>query len=237
MFKVSRRIDQAREVINFILMLVKWPVAFAMILVVPAMWQVYIRYYVIREQLNWHNLLYFAIGVGCFSAIRVMILLRRGKAETLEHEMTHTLFAMATLHPVRGIELKETGGGSMTFLGKGNWLIAIAPYFFPLSAFTMMFFSIAVNQIMGFFPDWIYIGLGMTVCYNLFSFAEQVHPHQTDFKVAGYLFTIFFLPGANCLTFGTILAFTERGANGILFFYRLLWYYFRQDFHVFLNYF
>ena len=101
----------------------------------------------------------------------------------------------------------------------------------------MMFFAIATKQIIGFFPDWIYIGLGMTVCYNLFSFAEQLHPHQTDFKVAGYLFTICFLPGANCLTFGTILAFVERGLNGVLFFYRLLWYYFRQDFYVFLNYF
>ncbi|MBO4520276.1 MAG: M50 family metallopeptidase [Alphaproteobacteria bacterium] len=237
MFNISRRIDQLRDSINFFLKLAKWPVAFTMILVVPAMWQVCKRYYVIREQLNWHNLVYFAIGAGCFAAIRVMILLQRGKAETLEHEMTHTLFAMATFHRVSGIELKETGGGSMRFSGKGNWLIAIAPYFFPLTAFTMMFFAVATKQIVGYFPDWIYMGLGMTVCYNLFSFAEQTHPHQTDFKVAGYLFTISFLPGANCLSFGTILAFAERGWDGVLFFYRLLWYYFRQDFNVVLNYF
>ena len=231
----ERRIFQIREKINLFLKIVKWPVAFFMILIVPAAWRSFERYFVIRRQLNWHNLIYFAIGVGFFAAVRAVVLLRRGKTETLEHEITHALFAMATLHPVERIELKETGGGSMTFSGEGNWLIAIAPYFFPLAAFTMMFFAIAVKQAIGYSPDWIYIGLGMTVCYNLFSFAEQTHPQQTDFKVVGYLFTICFLPGANCLTFGTIFSFAERGWNGVLFFYKLLWYYFRQDLYAISN--
>lgn len=233
MFGIGRRIGRARRYINLFLKLVKWPVAILMIWVVPAALKVFERYYVISNQLNWHNLIYCAIGAACFAAIRVMILLHRGKAETLEHEMTHTLFAMATLHPVHGIEIKEEGGGSMTFSGEGNWLIAIAPYFFPLTAFTMVFFTIAIKHAIGYSPDWVYVGLGMTVCYNLFSFAEQLHPRQTDFKVAGYLFTICFLPGANCLSFGTIFAFAERGGDGVLFFYRLLWYYLRQNFHQF----
>ena len=228
----GRHIFQIRSNINLFLKIIKWPVAFLMILAVPAAWRSFERYYVIRHQLNWHNLVYFAIGCAFFTAIRVMILLRRGKTETLEHEITHALFAMATLHPVERIELHETGGGYMTFKGEGNWLIAIAPYFFPLAAFTMMFFAIAVNRAFGYFPDWVYIGLGMTVCYNLFSFAEQTHPEQTDFKVAGRLFSICFLPGANCLTFGMIFAFAERGWNGVVFFYRLIWYYFRQNLHV-----
>ncbi|MBR1777884.1 MAG: M50 family metallopeptidase [Alphaproteobacteria bacterium] len=237
MFGINRRISQTRKYINLFLKIIKWPVAFSMILIVPAAYQSFRRYYEIRNQLNWHNLVYFAIGLGVFAAIRIMVLLHRGKAETLEHEITHCLFAMLTLHPVSKIELKETGGGSMSFSGEGNWLIAIAPYFFPLSAFTMVFFAIAATHLLGYTPEWVFIGLGMTMCYNLFSFAEQTHPRQTDFKVAGYLFTICFLPGANCLTFGTIFAFTERGFNGILFFYKLLFYYARQDFHIFLNFF
>lgn len=237
MFGINRRIAQIRDYINLFLKIIKWPVAVVMILVVPAAVQTFMRYYTIRHQLNWHNLIYFAIGAGCFAAIRIGVLLHRGKAETLEHEITHTLFAMATLHSVERIDLKEEGGGSMTFSGGGNWLIAIAPYFFPLTAFLMVFFAIAVKQLLGYTPDWVYIGLGMTLCYNLFSFAEQTHPQQTDFKVVGYLFTILFLPGANCLSFGTVLAFTERGFNGVLFFYKLLLYYSKQDFQAFLNFF
>lgn len=237
MFSVSRYLIKCRNYINLFLGIIKWPVAVAMLLVLPAAFQSFHRYYVIREQLNLHNLIYFFIGVGFFAAVRVFFIMRRGVAETMEHEMTHTLFALLTLHPVQSLEVKDTGGGSMTFLGKGNWLIAIAPYFFPLTAFAMMFLFIAVNQIIGYQPDWALIGMGVALCYNLFSFVEQVHPRQTDFKVAGYLFTICFLPGANCLTFGTIFAFVERGFNGIIFFYRLILYYAQQDFFVLLNYF
>lgn len=219
-----------RNYINLFLGIIKWPVAAAMLLAAPAAVQSFRRYYVIRDQLNWHNLIYFAIGIGFFAAVRVFFIMRRGAAETMEHEITHSLFAILTLHPVRHLEVSDIGGGSMVFTGKGNWLIAIAPYFFPLTAFTMILLTAAVNRVVGYTPDWALIGLGAAVCYNLFSFAEQLHPRQTDFKVAGYLFTICFLPGANCLTFGTVFAFVERGFNGIVFFYRLVWYYARQDF-------
>lgn len=230
-------IDKTRYYINLFLKLVKWPVALLMVLILPAAGQSFYRYYQIRNQLNWHNLVFFAIGAGLFAVFRVAFLLRRGKAETLEHEMTHTLFAMATLHPVERIEVREEGGGFMTFSGEGNWLIAIAPYFFPLTAFTMMFFAIAINRVAGYMPDWVYMGLGMTLCYNLFSFAEQTHLQQTDFKVVGYLFTLLFLPGANCLTFGTVLSFAERGFGGVLFYYRLLSYFARHDFQYVLSFF
>ena len=235
MFGIFDFIDRARDFINLFLKIIKWPVALVMVLILPAAFQSFYRYYTIRNQLNWHNLVYFAIGAGLFAVFRVALLLHRGKAETLEHEMTHTLFAMATLHPVEKIEVKEEGGGFMTFSGEGNWLIAIAPYFFPLTAFTMMFFAIAINHVVGHTPDWVYIGLGMTLCYNLFSFAEQTHLEQTDFKVVGYLFTLLFLPGANCLTFGTVFSFTERGFDGVLFYYRLLSYFARHDFQYILN--
>ena len=237
MFFFRKRIIVYQNYINQFINLIKWPIAIMMLLIVPAAIQAFQRYYVIRNQLNWHNLIYFAIGIAFFAAVRVFFIMRRGAAETMEHEMTHVLFALLTLHPVSHMEVKDAGGGSMTFLGKGNWLIALAPYFFPLTAFTMVFFTLAVQQVSGYLPDWIFIGLGAAVCYNLFSFAEQLHPRQTDFKVAGYLFTICFLPGANCLSFGTIFAFVERGFNGIIFFYRLLIYYSRQDFLYVLNYF
>lgn len=228
-------IAKARYYINLTISLLKWPAAVCMMLALPAAVQTFQRYYAIRNQLNWQNLLYFAIGIGFFVMARVVFIMRRGSAETMEHEITHTLFAMLTLHPVKRIEIYDTGGGRMTFSGKGNWLIAIAPYFFPLAAFTMMFFSLAVIRIAGYTPDWVFIALGCAAAYNLFSFAEQLHPRQTDFKVAGYLFTVCFLPGANCLTFGMIFAFVERGLPGILFFFRLIFYFAAKDFHTVLN--
>lgn len=234
---LGKRLSFYWDYINLFLAIIKWPVAAAMLLAVPAAIQSFQRYYVIRDQLNWHNLVYFAVGVGFFAAVRVFFIIQRGPAETMEHEITHSLFALLTLHPLQHLEISETGGGSMSFLGKGNWLIALAPYFFPLTAFTMILLTAAVNRVVGYTPDWALIGIGAAACYNLCSFAEQLHPRQTDFKVAGYLFTICFLPGANCLTFGTIFAFVERGFGGIVFFFRLIWYYARQDFQALSAYF
>lgn len=237
MFSLTRRLVGCRDAIDRFLWLVKWPVGIGALLVLPAAVKTFERYYVIRNQLNWHNLIYFAIGAGFFAAVRVAFLMRRGAAETLEHEMTHTLFAMATLHSVHDMKINENGGGFMSFSGKGNWMIALAPYFFPLAAFAMMFFSTLVGRIVGFTPDWVYIGLGVAMGYNLFSFAEQLHPRQTDFKAAGYLFTICFLPAANCLSFGTVFAFVERGGKGVAFFYRLIAYYTKQDWAAVMNWF
>ncbi len=229
MFLISREIVRFRNFIDLFINLLKWPAALSMLLVAPAAVQAFNRYYVIRNQLHAHNLIYFGIGVLGFAVARAVFIMRRGAAETMEHEITHILFAMATLHRVTGMDVKDEGGGSMTFAGKGNWLITIAPYFFPLTAFLMMFFATLVSRIAEYTPDWTYIALGAALSYNLFSFAEQFHPKQTDLKKVGFIFAVCFLPGANLLTFGTVLAFVERGLKGVLFFYKLIWYYASHD--------
>lgn len=211
--------------------LINWmkiPTALLMLLAVPAVWQSFERYWVIRNQLNLHNLIYFAVGLAFMLGARVVFANRNGCAETMEHELTHTVFALVTLHPVHGVSVEDEGGGSMSFSGGGNWLIALAPYCFPLLAVGMGMFGTAFAEMTGTAPDWIYIGMGCAVGYNLFALAQQIHPEQTDFKVAGYWFTICFLPGANMLMYGALFAFVERGWAGVEFFGRLVSYYGRH---------
>lgn len=211
--------------------LINWmkiPTALLMILAVPAVLQSFERYWVIRHQLNFHNLIYFAVGLAFMSAVRVFLAVRNGCAETMEHELTHTVFALLTLHPVHGVSVEDEGGGSMSFSGGGNWLIALSPYCFPLLAVGMGIFGAIFYKATGTSPDWIYIGMGCAVGYNLFSLVWQVHPEQTDFKAAGYWFTICFLPGANLLMYGMLLVYVERGWSGIEFFWRLVIYYGRH---------
>lgn len=61
---LSKCLISCRNYINLFLGIIKWPVAAAMLLAAPAAVQSFRRYYVIRDQLNWHNLIYFAIGIG-----------------------------------------------------------------------------------------------------------------------------------------------------------------------------
>lgn len=217
-----------RNFIDSVFAVIKIPVAAAAVLLLPVLWKTFKHYALLWDRLNHYNLLYFAGGVAGMAAIRIGMRIHRGVAETFEHELTHILFALLTFHPVSGMNVNDYGGGNMTFRGKGNWLIALAPYFFPLASAAMMFLTVAYGRVTGLLPDWLLIGLGLAFGYDVCAFAEQIHPRQTDFKVAGYWFSLCFLPSAILLSFGTIAAFAERTENGVRFFYNLLLYYVRQ---------
>ena len=54
--------------------------------------------------------------------------------QTLEHELTHALFALTTLHRVTRLRAAWFRGGHIEFVGSGNWLITAAPYFWHSAA-------------------------------------------------------------------------------------------------------
>ena len=217
-----------RKQIDRILAWIKWPVAVCMILSVPATVQSF-QHYVKKYVNNTEGLLYFAGGAAFIVAVRYFTAARRGAAETMEHEMTHTLFALLTLHPVHDLQVKDGGGGFMSYSGGSNWLITISPYFFPLSLAGMFFVGAAANSILGYTPEWVYIGLGFSAGYYLCSNFQQIHPEQTDFKKVGFLFCFAFLPGANILMYGYLLAFIDRNMQGVAYFTKLLAYFIRKD--------
>lgn len=217
-----------RNFIDSVFTVMKIPAAVAAVLLLPALWKTFEHYGMIFDKLNHYNLLYFAGGAVGMTAIRIGLRIHRGVAETFEHELTHILFALLTFHPVQSMSVNDYGGGNMSFRGKGNWLIALAPYFFPLASAAMMLLTVVYGRVTGLLPDWTLIGLGLAFGYDACAFAEQIHPQQTDFKVAGYWFSFFFLPAAILLSFGTIAAFAERTENGVKFFYDLLFYYVEQ---------
>ena len=96
----------------------------------------------------------------------------------------------------------------MHFEGGGNWLITIAPYFVPtlsLVVLAVMFF------LDGGGPRWLHIGLGASVSYHATSTWRETHREQTDLKEVGFLFAFLFLPAANILGYGLILAVVVGG--------------------------
>ena len=221
-------IDFIRTQIDHVLAWIKWPVAICMIFCVPATIQSF-SHYVKKYVNNMEGLLYFAGGAAFLITLRAMSSYRRGAAETMEHEMTHAFFALLTLHPVHDIKIHDEGGGSMTYSGGGNWLITISPYFFPLSLAGMFFVGACAESILGYTPEWVYIGLGIAAGYYLCSNYKQIHPGQTDFHKVGFLFCFAFLPGANILVYGYLLAFIDRNMQGVIYYTRLLAYFIRKD--------
>jgi len=127
---------------------------------------------------------------------------------TLEHELTHALFALLTFHKVTGIKTSWSGKGSMHFQGGGNWLIMVAPYFVPtvsLAVMALMYFMEGGNS------HALQVLLGATVCYHATSTWNETHRHQTDLQGVGFLFALLFLPAANVLSYGLILSVVVGG--------------------------
>ena len=109
--------------------LIKWPVALWLFFSLPAFLKSldYFRF------ADWKYLAMFG-GFFCFFIARsFMDSSAKTGMEILAHEFTHAFFALLTFHKVKGINLNpDDSGGSMSFEGEGNWLIVVAPYFFPL---------------------------------------------------------------------------------------------------------
>ncbi len=200
--------------INTILKFVKWPVAiFCAISVYPmskALLQMITKTFSADIFINF---LMPAFGVMLIWGIIPGL---SGSALTIfAHESTHMLAAILTFHKPKAMSIRDGEGGSFSYQGKGNWLITIAPYFFPTFPFLWMLAGLWFQYHHQPFPSWYIMAFGFLVGYHIVSNFYQIHSEQTDFKKAGYLFSLFFIPGANILLIGYLWSFVLNGWAGL----------------------
>lgn len=197
-----------------IINLFKWPVAIYMLISLPALFSSV-------DFFNFKSFKYLALGAGFF-----MYFIARTMADSsvktamqiVAHELTHSFFALITFHKVKHIRLDPEGsGGEMGFAGEGNWLIVIAPYFFPLFGFFYML-------IMPYFPESIIFNgiLGYILGYHMDTVGSQIHDKQTDLPKVSYKFCWMFLPGANFWIIGSIIAYNSKGWLGVKVYFDLI---------------
>ena len=122
-----------QTLINFILAILKWPLALLMVvLIIPAFK---------TDMMILYNGLTLDVLGWFFLPLLMMILvwliipgLSGSFLSILEHELTHMVFAILTFHSPHDINVQRGVGGNFIYTGHGNWLIYIAPYFFPTSS-------------------------------------------------------------------------------------------------------
>ena len=210
-----------QRTINFILALLKWPIAFiALFLIFPALKTDMV---VLYNGLTLDVLKWFFLPLVMMIIIWLLIPGLGGSfLSILEHEVTHMLFAILTFHSPQDINVKRGFGGNFIYSGRGNWLISIAPYFFPTSAVLV----IGAGGLYAFSgqtpPDSYWLILGLMTGYHLISTLDEIHLGQTDFKLAGYLFSLLFLPGANLIIYGLLMAYACHGFSGFGIYFDLL---------------
>ncbi|MBA2543157.1 MAG: hypothetical protein H0V17_26180 [Deltaproteobacteria bacterium] len=181
----------------------KWPVGIVALICLPGL--AYALYFVVRGIVAAPgNCVPFLAGAAIYAVVFIAALGRRvGFWTIVEHELTHALFAWATFHRVVGFSAMRDGG-HIRYIGRGNWLIAIAPYFFPT-------FTLIVIAVLTFLPpQHLEVGaaiLGVAVAHHVFSTWSETHRHQSDLREVGWLWSWMFLPSINAFVLGIILAY------------------------------
>lgn len=202
--------------------LLKWPIAILAFISIPALFQSfsYFKFISLRYLCMWGGMLFFIISrTMADKSIKVSM-------QIAAHEFTHAFFALITFHKVNHIRLNpDNSGGEMGFKGKGNWLIIISPYFFPLIAFLYMIAAsvytryVPVNDMISRIMSGF---LGYFLAYHIDTVVSQIHEKQTDLPKVSYKFCVLFLPGANLWAIGCILAFNSRSWEGVWAYHRLI---------------
>ncbi len=196
--------------IDGVFAVIKWPVGVAMLLALPGA-------LVATATVLFDSVQAFARLWPLFAGLAVYLvawlaLFRRRSwgawLSTLEHEMTHALFAFVTGHRIVGIRTSWREGGEVRFVGKGNWLIVIAPYFFPTAALAL---ALVLGALPATWLRWASALLGAAIAYHITSTWVETHGRQTDLHNVRVLFAVLFLPTANLLAYGWIFALVLGG--------------------------
>lgn len=190
--------------VALILNAIKWPLALSAVLYLPATVDVFlVKIWQLFTPLTQAGI---ALLVGFFSYAAIWFLLIRHSRiswlSTLEHEITHGLFALLTFNRVIGIRATLRTGGHLAYQGTPNWLIQTSPYFFPTISFALLAPIILFPSVLTFL---LLIVVGASLSYHALSTWRETHPAQTDFKDAGFLFVICFLPSANFFSYAVFL--------------------------------
>lgn len=138
---------------------------------------------------------------------------------TLLHELTHGLFAVLTFHRILSMRATWSSGGEIEYTGPGNWLITIAPYFFPLA----IVLAVPLLEMLPLEDTVLLVLLGVVFGFESASMWRQVHRHQPDLQRVGVVFTVAFLPGALLWTYGAVLSLVLHGSSGMLRFLQTQW--------------
>lgn len=149
----------------------------------------------------------FGIGFGLFVPVWLLFRERLTFLLTMEHELTHLIVGLLFLKKPYAFQATAHQGGAV-WLGGHNFLIGLAPYFLPTISFLLLPFSLVLQR--NYVPPFLVI-LGFSVAYHVLSTFQELHFQQTDLKQAGWIFCLLFLPVANLICYGMIVAFVNGG--------------------------
>lgn len=154
------------------------------------------------EQFNPANLtqLAFATGAGVYVVMH-LLLWKPIFMHVMGHELTHAFWAVMLGGKIKSLLVSHEGG--QVTLSKSNFLIALAPYFFPLYTFLLIpIYFIAAPK----FHPVLAFAIGFTLAFHVALTLHSLREHQSDIREVGVLFSFSFVYLMNVLVIAVILA-------------------------------
>lgn len=113
------------------------------------------------------------------------------------HELTHALWGL--FFGARPSKIKISANGGSVMLTKENFLITLAPYFFPFYTFLVVIAALVTSAFLRplpFLPLWLFL-VGFTWAFHVLFTLETLTRRQPDVKLYGRVFSWTFIFLAN----------------------------------------
>jgi len=139
------------------------------------------------------------------------------------HELTHAVWTWMFGGSVRGF--KAGAGGGHVVSTKSNFVIVLAPYFFPLYAVLLVLafvVCILVGAWRSAYVPWFHLLLGAAYAFHLTLTWHILRTRQTDITSQGYIFSavVIFLGNAFVLLMGVPVLMRHNLLDALVFWLR-----------------
>ncbi len=127
-------------------------------------------------------------GVACWVAV-FLLLPKPMWVYVLGHESTHAVWTWIFGGKIKRFKASSSGGHVITT--RNNFLIALAPYFFPFYAVVVVVVFVIGNLLFHWraYSPWFYLLLGAAYAFHVTLTWEILKSRQTDITSQGYLFS------------------------------------------------
>jgi hypothetical protein len=131
---------------------------------------------------------------------------------TLEHELTHVVVGLLFFKRPLSLRVSARAGGDVVLTGSNLW-ITLAPYYLPTISLVLLALGIVLPPK---YQPQLLAALGASATFHILSTWTELGVMQSDFKKAGILQTIWLLPVANLLFYGSVLAYVVGSTEGFV---------------------
>jgi hypothetical protein len=148
---------------------------------------------------NDHRLWCFSGGMAAYMVVQAFFW-RPLFVYVMGHELTHALASV--LQGGKADDLHVSTKGGMVKVNVSNFLVNLAPYFFPIYTFLLLLvYWIADPK----YQIYLVFLLGVSLAFHLALTAYSLRQHQSDITEVGWLFAIPFIAAVNLAIFAFVL--------------------------------